>query len=81
MEDALSTSSEKARRETNHILENLLYYDPEGEEDKPFIQVFRVLASIEGIDDLLTLSYENLRTLYDNLKKFKHYLTLQRPEQ
>ena len=69
IDNVSSNSNEKTRRDTTHKFENLLYYDPEDEEDKPFIQVFLELASTCGIDDLLDLSYGNLRTIYSNLNR------------
>ena len=69
MEDVPSTSRDKTRRGAVHILENLLDYDPNYEEDLPFIQLFQELACINRIDGLITTSCENLRTLYSNLSR------------
>ena len=63
MEDVLFTSSEKTKRDATQIFENLLSCDLEDEEDSDFIPAFLELASIDGIDGLITLSSENLRTL------------------
>ena len=66
-EDVLSSPNEKkTRRDANHILENLIDFDPENEEDSSFIQVFQELSSIGGIDGQITLSSDNLRTLYSH---------------
>ena len=62
-EGAVSSSSDKTRKDTIHILENLLDHVSEYEENLPFFQKFQELASIGGIDVLITLSYDNLRTL------------------
>ena len=76
IDNVSSNSNEKTRRDTTHKFENLLYYDPEDEEDKPFIQVFLELASTCGIDELLTLSYGNLRTIYSNLNRKTNIISI-----
>ena len=42
---------------------------PEDEEDSSFVQVIQELASIDGVDGLITMFYENLWTLCDHLKR------------
>ena len=71
MEDVPSTWRDqgKTRRDATHILENLLDWDPEEEDDSKCFQLFQELASIDGIDGIITLSHDNLQSLYDNLKK------------
>ena len=64
IEDVLSDSSDKTRRDATHMLENLLYCDSEYEEDSAFMQVFKELASIGGIGYAIILSTEDLRTLH-----------------
>ena len=63
-EGTSSHSRDRTRRDATHILENLLECDPDYEEDLPLIKLF-----IDGIDGLITLSYENLRTLISNLSR------------
>ena len=67
--DVSFTSSDETRSDATHILENLLDHDPEHEDDSPLSQLFQELASIDGIDGLITLFSENLRTLCKNLKR------------
>ena len=55
------------RKDATHVLENLLDCDPGYEEDLSFIQLFQKLASIDGIDVIITLSCDNIRTLDSNL--------------
>ena len=55
-EDVPSTSRDKTRRDATHVLENILDCDPEDKHDSPLIQLFQELASIDGIDGLITLS-------------------------
>ena len=49
-EDALSSSSDKAKRDATHVLENTLDYDQEDEEDSTFMQVFQEFTFIGGVD-------------------------------
>ena len=76
MKDAPSTSRNKKRRNSTHILENLFYHDPEYEDDSPAFQLFQELASIEGIDVLISLYQDNLQALYENLKRKKNSISL-----
>ena len=69
MEDFSPTSSDKTRRDATHILENILDWCPEDEEDSAFMQFFLALASIDRIDGLITLCYEHLLTLYSHLSR------------
>ena len=59
--------SDKTRRDDTYILENLLDCDPEDKENSDFMQAFLELASIDGIDVIITLSFDNLRTFYSRL--------------
>ena len=68
-EDVSSTLSDKTKRDDTHILEILLNYDPEDEEDSEYMQVFQGLASIRGIDGVIILSVEDLRILHAHLDK------------
>ena len=68
-EDVSSASNVKTRRDANKILENLFNYDPDDEEDSALMQVFQELASVGGIDDIMTLSSKDLRTLHSHLDK------------
>ena len=48
--------------------------DPEDEEDSALMQVFQELASIGGIDGLIILSSEDLRTIYAYLDKKTNFI-------
>ena len=59
--------SQENQEDVKHVLENMFDCDPEDEEDSVFMQVFKELSSIGGIDGLITLHAENIRTLYSHL--------------
>ena len=52
------------RRDATHILENLLDCDLEDEYDSAFMEAFLELNSIDVIDGMMTLLFDNLQTLY-----------------
>ena len=67
--DVSYASSDNTKMDATRILESLLNCDPEDEEDLAFIQVFQKLASIGGIDDIIIMSVEDLRTLHVHLDR------------
>ena len=74
-EDISSSSSDKTRRDATDVLENILDFDLEDEEDSAFMQVFRCLDSIGGIDDLIIQYAEDLLKIHAQLdRKKKHFI-------
>ena len=48
--------------------------DPEDEEDLAFVQAFQAFSSVGRIFSRITLSSEDLRTLYAHLDKKTNYI-------
>ena len=67
IEDDALASKDKTRKDTTHILDNLLDCDPEDEEDLAFAKAFLELSYIDGLYGMMTLSSENLHALCSNL--------------